>query len=159
MTVTESEMQIQLDPEKSVQLDKHPDYARFKDLKAVDFLLLNRNRLVFAEFKSTAPADSAAKSTYLQDALEKYLHSYLLFSSSKFGRKATGIFPKALMTESLERVTFMFVLVVRNAAIEHLPTLQDELQLKMKSLMAGIGRPVAVAVINEAIGRKKGWLV
>lgn len=159
MTVTESEMQIELDPKKGVQLDKHPGYARLQNLKAVDFLLLKHNKLVFAEFKSSAPVDSDAKISYLQDALEKYLHSYLLLSSSRLGRQQNSIFPESLLGESLESLTFMFVLVVRNAAIEHLPTLQDELQLKMKSLLAGIGMPTAVAVINEAIGKKKGWLV
>ncbi len=158
MTVTESGMEIELDPATAVQLDKHADYTRLNHLKAVDFLIFKDGPLIFAEFKSTAPMSLPEKGAYVQDVLEKYLHSFLLFSSFRLGRQGLNMFPGVLANRSLEKTPFRFVLVVKRAPMDHLTALQNDFQMAMKSLMVGIGPPVSVFVINEVIARKRGWV-
>lgn len=48
---------------------------------------------------------------------------------------------------------------VGHAPDDHVATLQNAIQLRMKLAIATVGQPVSVNVINQRLGIKHGWLV
>lgn len=159
MTHQESGMRIRVNEADTLRLDQHSAYKRLKNVRAVDFVMAKDSKLVFAEFKKSAPFNIQSKARYIEELFEKFLHSYLLFSSCRFGRRDELQLPKRVGSLELNAAKVQFILCVKDAPDDHVVTLQNAIQLRMKLVIATVGQPVSVNVINQRLGVKHGWLV
>lgn len=159
MTYKESGMAISADPKEIWQPEDDEAYAKLRYVRAVDFVIVKKSKLIFAEFKSTAPLNSQDKNDYLTEICEKYLHSGLFFLSRTVKRISGPDLPELVAGVPMGSARVLFVLCVRDIPIEHARTLTDELQLRLRGAQNALGGQVDVVVINEVTGKRRGWLV
>lgn len=159
----ESEMRFVFDEEQVLLLEKQSFFARMQDVRACDFVSLQKrkpgSRLLFIEAKSSAPKQSDPLEQYLQEIYEKFWHSLLLYIGVLYDRFGTGPvdMPKDISNKNNLRRKITCVLVVRRHKREWLPLLQEALRRKIKPLKNAFGLQ-DVFVTNEA-GAAKHQLV
>lgn len=151
----ESEMRFMFDDERILLLEKQPFFATMQDVRACDFITLQKRKtgsiLLFIEAKSSAPKRTEPLEQYLQEVYEKFWHSLLLYIGTIFKRFREGPedIPKDMRNKSNLSGKITCILVVRGHKSEWLPPLQEALRKRAKPLRTAFSLR-DVFVTNEA---------
>ena len=97
---------------------------------------------------------------YFDEVLFKFNDSLALLSAIYLNRhdKAKQELPENFKNLELSTLQFVLVLVVKNHPTESLVDLTAKLNKKLKPLIQ-IWKPTSVAVLNEALAKKRGYVV
>lgn len=152
-------MAIEADRSEIWLPESDPVYLSLSGVRAVDFVLAKPRKLAFVEFKTSAPHNAEAKNTYCREILEKYWHTGLFYLSKRHGRRELSELPEKVMNCDLAVTSILFILCVKNISLDHAHNLADELRFAMQSSFNSLGGRASVAVINERVGKNKGWLI
>ncbi len=162
---TESGMTFEYDadyvflPEQSLT---YQELVKSNSIKACDFVLCKKNKLLFIEAKTTAPRNDKD----FQDIYFKFIHTLLLYLGIKFGRpfKVQTTLPTNLSAIDIGKVEIIPVLIVRDHKKDDLSELTDSIRKEIKGIEGSKGIRKAyclddVIVLNEELARKQGFIV
>lgn len=162
ITITESGMDFCCKHDNFFHIEKNSVYAKLKDVKIVEFLLLKKPLdLWLVEAKSSAPnpQNKTDLDEYAEEIFNKMTCSLAFYLSLSLGRFDVGpqCMPLNFQQLDLAKVNFKFVLIVRRQKTEWIKDLQD----KLSPMFTKVSRSYNIhlpsfVVINAKIAKDKG---
>jgi hypothetical protein len=146
--------------QKKIDFDLYNEIRHKSQLKLSDTLALimsvyiDNSELLNRLYKKIKHDD------YFDEVLFKFNDSLALLSAIYLNRhdKAKQELPENFKNLDLSTLQFVLVLVVKNHPTESLVDLTTKLNKKLKPLIQ-IWKPTSVAVLNEALAKKRGYVV
>lgn len=138
-------------------IEKSKLYKNLHNIKTVEFILENNNKLQFIEAKSSSPKpvpDNLVRfEEFIDEISQKFLHSLNLYYTGVLGRHASANdLPDPMKKINHQQVSIKFILVIKNHQDEWLLPIKDALEKKMNSI-SSIWES-QVAVINAKTAQK-----
>ena len=139
------------------RIEKSKLYKSLHNIKTVEFILENNNKLQFIEAKSSSPKpvpdNLVCFEQFIDEISQKFLHSLNLYYTGVLGRHGSANdLPDAMKEINHQHVSIKFILVVKNHQDEWLMPIKDALEKKMRSISSIWGSQLAV--INEKTAQK-----
>lgn len=139
------------------QIEKSELYKNLHNIKTVEFILENNNKLQFIEAKSSSPKpvpDNLVRfEEFIDEISQKFLHSLNLYYTGVLGRHGSANdLPDPMKKINHQQVSIKFILVIKNHQDEWLLPIKDALERKMSSI-SSIWES-QVAVINAKTAQK-----
>lgn len=138
-------------------IEKSELYKSVHNIKTVEFILENNNKLQFIEAKSSSPKpvpeNTVSFEQFIDEISQKFLHSLNLYYAGVLGRHGSANDVPAFMKKiDHQQVSIKFILVIKNHQNEWLMPIKDALEKKMSSI-SSIWES-QVAVINAKTAQK-----
>ena len=160
--ITESDMDFIADNTFHIEKSGCYNAIRGKEIKSVEFVRVKDGKLLLVEARSsfTNPDNTSAENLkQFQERIDeicgKFIHSLNLFSSLIIGvtedTSASGIVMP-------ERVSLVFVLVIKNYNLDGCRKVRIKLKSKLPPYLMEIWKP-KVFVINQNTAEKRGLVV
>lgn len=149
----ESGLRFLFDPERIVKPDALPRKG-LQGVKGCDFIWRKQaDKVWLVEVKSSVPRSGADLRAYLDELLDKYVHSLLLWLARGAGRHAHIDMPEALILPEAYRARPQCVLVVSGLPDSSLAELQNALQQRLRPICRAFDMPPALAIGTERAAR------
>jgi hypothetical protein len=155
--IVESGMEFISD--NSYHLEKSQAFASVNDgksgIKSVEFIRKKNDMLLFVEAKTTFPHPESAETPErfdeeIGDICDKFIHSLNLYSSIKIG-VTENYLPDVF--DSLEKISLMLVLVVRNHKDVWCKPIKSGLEQRLPYYFRKIWKPT-VLVLNFGLAKE-----
>ncbi|MDO4266288.1 MAG: hypothetical protein Q4C63_07520 [Eubacteriales bacterium] len=133
-----------------------------KEVKSVEFILAENNKLQFVEAKSSSPRPTLDNKIKFEDFINeialKFLHSINLYYSGILRRhEEINDIPDKIKIMDNSQVSIRCILVIKGHEIEWLPPIQVALNRKMISISSIWN--FEIAVMNDSMAEKSYKLI
>lgn len=145
----ESGLRFRFAPERVFKPDALPQKG-LQGVKGCDFIWRKGDRKVWViEVKHSAPHSAADLGVYLDDLLEKFTHSLLLWLARGGGRHPHVDIPESLLSSGAYRAQPQCILVVAGLPDKALGGLHEALQKRLRPICRAFDMPPAMAIGAE----------
>lgn len=157
------------DKDKIFQFEKCISYQKLlrnNGVKICEFMLLMDKKLIFVEAKSSCPSSETANGShrartsyekyeeYVDSIVQKMRNSVSFYASILLKRCSQDNMPFGLLMEDLSGLNIVLLLIVKNAGMEWLIPIRDDLKKRLTADMR-IWNISNIVVINELTAKEK----
>lgn len=154
------------DKDKIFQFEKCIQYQKLlrnNGVKICEFMLLMDKKLIFVEAKSSCPNSETASGChgertsyeeYVDSIVQKMRNSVSFYASILLKRCSQDNMPFGLLMEDLSGLNIVLLLIVKNASMEWLIPIRDDLKKRLTADMR-IWNISNIVVINELTAKEK----
>ncbi|GEM_PF-2211771 len=156
---TESGLVFRFEESELFRPELDPAVEKLQGVKRCDFITYHNSRyLHFIEVQNSAPSpagDKDALKKELDECLEKFMHSLLLFLSHYCKRRVFSTFPSGMNALKLAALPIRFILLLPEFDKEGCSQIQNKLQLQTVRVHRAFGK-IEAFVVNKENAHKKG---
>ena len=156
----ESEMTFLCDEDHTFFCEKYVNDSCIQNLKSVEFIVKNNEKIFLVEAKSTAPKPGNKDdfNKYIDDISNKAIDSFSLLLSTIVNRRSIDIC-QDILNADYSKISFYLVLIIKNHEKEWCPPVQSGLENNLRHFtVAWNWGTQPVLVLTEDMARKQRFL-